>query len=95
MKQSYGFNCCKPGKVLRLIKALDGTCQAKQRCFCWLKCVLIEDGWVQAECVPAKFMFVDGEGTCLMVVYIDNGIIAGPHAFGESAFAKPSSGRNH
>ena len=49
MKQPFGFNLCKPGEVLLLLKALYGTRQAGKCFFEWLKEVLVCDGWVQVQ----------------------------------------------
>ena len=84
MKQPYGFKRCKPGEVLLLLKALYDTCQAGQCFFRWLQDILLEDGWVQAECDPSKFMSIDSMGVCLAVIYVDDGIIAGPCKLVES-----------
>ena len=46
--------------------------------FQWLKDVLITDGWVQAGCDPFMFLFMNKAGVCIAVIYVDDGIIAGP-----------------
>jgi hypothetical protein len=89
MKQPFGFNLCKPGQVLLLLKALYGTKQAGLMFFDLIKKIFLDDGWVQGESDPCMFCMLDQHsGKCLAVVYVDDGIIAGPRHMVESAFAK-------
>ena len=89
MKQPHGFNLCKPGQVLRLQKALYGTRQAGLEFFDLIKHIFLNNGWVQGESDPCMFCFLEPmTGKCLAVVYVDDGILAGPRDIVETAFKK-------
>ena len=88
MKQPFGFNLCKPGQALLLHRALYGTKQAGLMFFDLIKKKFLDDGWVQGESDPCMFCLLDDTGRCMAVVYLDDGILAGPKGLVESTFAK-------
>ena len=90
MKQPFGFDLCKPGECLLLLKALYGTRQAGKCFFEWLKNLLTSDGWVQAQSDPSMFLFYDSNGACVAVIYVDDGILAGPRALVDDLFYRIS-----
>lgn len=90
MKQPFGFDLCKPGECLLLLKALYGTRQAGKCFFEWLKNLLTSDGWVQAQSDPSMFLFYGSDGACVAVIYVDDGILAGPRALVDDLFYRIS-----
>ena len=47
------------------------------------------EGWCQSESDPSMFTWHDkNTGSCIGVIYVDDGIIAGPRVLVEELFAK-------
>lgn len=75
MEQAPGYE--EPGdKVYKLLKALYGLKQAPRQWNAALVKTLLADGWVQSKADPCVFLLRKGDAMAILVVYVDDLIIA-------------------
>ena len=60
--------------------------RGKRHFFEVFKGLFVQDGWVQVKSDPCMFVPHGKTGMRLAVVYVDDGIVAGPHKMVEAVF---------